>query len=88
MGVGGKRGKREDQREIFNRSYSDNPKPGLRPSMERASKSRELKYFKLQLLTYLLFQAYEHIVEGFELIPKAFVEMMEGVSQGKVIVRM
>lgn len=33
-------------------------------------------------------QAYEHAVEGFEQMPKAFVEMMEGVSQGKVIVRM
>ena len=33
-------------------------------------------------------QAYEHAVEGFDQMPKAFVEMMEGVSQGKVIVRM
>jgi len=33
-------------------------------------------------------QAYEHPVEGFDEIPKAFVDMMEGVSQGKVIVRM
>jgi len=32
-------------------------------------------------------QAYEHSTEGFETIPKAFVDMMEGISQGKVIVR-
>merc|ERR1712223_2165435 len=33
-------------------------------------------------------QACEHPVEGFDQIPKAFVDMMDGVSQGKVIVRM
>ena len=33
-------------------------------------------------------QAYEHPVEGFDQIPKAFVDMMDGASQGKVIVRM
>jgi len=32
-------------------------------------------------------QAYEHIVEGFDQIPTAFVDMMDGKSQGKVIVR-
>lgn len=32
-------------------------------------------------------QLYEHTVEGFELIPRAFIDQMEGVSQGKVIVR-
>lgn len=32
-------------------------------------------------------QAYEHVTEGFETIPKAFVDMMEGISQGKVVVR-
>ena len=30
---------------------------------------------------------YEHVIEGFEYLPKAFIEMMEGKSQGKVIVR-
>ena len=31
--------------------------------------------------------AYEHVLEGFEVLPKAFVDMMDGKSQGKVIVR-
>ena len=30
---------------------------------------------------------YEHVVEGFENMPKAFIDQMEGKSQGKVIVR-
>ena len=30
---------------------------------------------------------YEHVVEGFENMPRAFIEQMEGKSQGKVIVR-
>ena len=30
---------------------------------------------------------YEHVVEGFENMPKAFMDQMEGKSQGKVIVR-
>ena len=30
---------------------------------------------------------YEHIVEGFENLPKTFIEQLEGKSQGKVIVR-
>jgi len=32
-------------------------------------------------------QAYEHILEGFEDIPSAFLSMMEGESQGKIIIR-
>ena len=36
---------------------------------------------------YTLFQPHETVTEGFESIPKAFVDMMEGSSQGKVIVR-
>ena len=30
---------------------------------------------------------HEHVVEGFENLPKAFVDQMEGASMGKVIVR-
>jgi len=30
---------------------------------------------------------HEHVLEGFENMPKAFIEQLEGVSQGKVIVR-
>ena len=32
-------------------------------------------------------QPYEHVVEGFENLPKAFIEQLDGHSQGKVIVR-
>lgn len=32
-------------------------------------------------------QAYEHQIEGFENMPKALIEQLEGKSQGKVIVR-
>jgi len=32
-------------------------------------------------------QAHETVTDGFESVPKAFVDMLEGVSQGKVIVR-
>ena len=32
-------------------------------------------------------QAHEHVLEGFENMPKALVEQLEGSSQGKVIVR-
>lgn len=32
-------------------------------------------------------EPYEHVVEGFENMPKALIDMMEGRSQGKVIVR-
>ena len=42
----------------------------------------------MEFLIRHLFQAYEHPVEGFDQIPKAFVDMMDGASQGKVIVRM
>ena len=31
--------------------------------------------------------AFEHVVEGFENLPKTFLEQLEGKSQGKVIVR-
>ena len=34
-----------------------------------------------------LLKPYEHVVEGFENMPKAFIDQMEGKSQGKVIVR-
>ena len=30
---------------------------------------------------------YEHVVEGFENMPKAFIDQLGGKSQGKVIVR-
>ncbi len=30
---------------------------------------------------------YEHSVEGFENLPTAFIDMLNGKSQGKVIVR-
>ena len=30
---------------------------------------------------------HEHIVEGFENLPKALIDQLEGRSQGKVIVR-
>ena len=46
------------------------------------------QYFSMEFLIRHLFQAYEHPVEGFDQIPKAFVDMMDGASQGKVIVRM
>lgn len=30
---------------------------------------------------------YEHVVEGFEHMPRSFIDQLEGKSQGKVIVR-
>ncbi len=30
---------------------------------------------------------YEHVVEGFENMPKAFMDQLEGKSQGKIIIR-
>ena len=30
---------------------------------------------------------HEHVVEGFENMPKAFIDQLQGKSQGKVIVR-
>ena len=35
----------------------------------------------------MTFQAYEHTVEGFESLPQALVDQLEGVSQGKVFAR-
>ena len=32
-------------------------------------------------------QPYEHVVEGFEMLPQAFIHQLQGNSQGKVIVR-
>ena len=34
-----------------------------------------------------LLQPFETVTDGFETIPRAFVDMMDGASQGKVIVR-
>ena len=32
-------------------------------------------------------QAHEHVIEGFENMPKALIDQLQGKSQGKVIVR-
>ena len=78
-----------DSRHLSALTHFGHHLPSQTVSNDKISDRNRLQYFTLEfLIRHLLLQAYEHPVEGFDEIPKAFVEMMEGVSQGKVIVRM
>ena len=71
-----------------NRSFTPNPLFGNvgwgpNPSVHCPFLSPSVEYNRLEFLL----QPFETVTDGFETIPRAFVDMMDGASQGKVIVR-